>query len=301
MELIKNSAEHYFLIQLEEMREKASHWHCLYFSLSKALSHQDLVSDLKKVSDKIGAARARTDVFAEELQGYLDGEFEGSVCVFSDCDVFAFVHITDPEKLTQLNKIFKTLSAKLSKGFADMDNLSSQFRSYQKLADRKLLSVKRFDAYEVLADTHKIVSLSARRKRRDEPLIMMVEDDRFTAHYTSSILSNEFDLIICRDGEDAVMNYIEKVPDIVFLDIHLPGVTGHEVLEAINAADPDAFVVMLSVDSARDSIISANQKGARKFIKKPFSKERLIETVKSSPFVRELIRSERMSSDQVFH
>ncbi len=301
MELIQNSAEHYFLTKLEELKPDTSNWFCLYFSFSKAVSSSELVSDISSISDKISANRTKTDEFAKNLHETLKERFDGSVCVFADQDVFAFVHVRDKMDQKHLDEVFKSVKAELPKGLSDMDALGAQYQSYQKLADEKFLSEKRYEAYEVLGDTRKVSSISSRRKRREDPLVMVVEDDRFTAHYASTILSSDFDLIVCKDGEEAVQSYIEKAPDIVFLDIHLPGMSGHEVLEAIHTADPEAFVVMLSVDSVRDNIVKATQMGARKFIKKPFTKERLIETVKSSPFVRGMLASDRAGTEQMFH
>ena len=301
MELIQRSAEHYFLTTLEKRKTDASHWYGLYFSLSKALKHHDLVSDLSKLSQKIQTAKAKSDVLAEEVYNALKDQFEGSVCVFADTDIFVFVKAEDKMKKKILDEVFKNIAKKLPSGFSDMDGIGNQFRSYMKLADENLLSAKRMDAYEHMTDENKVASISARRKRRDDPVVLVVEDDRFTAHYASNILSGDFDFVLSRDGEDAVQTYIEHAPDIVFLDIHLPGLTGHEVLQSINAVDPKAFVVMLSVDSVQDNIVRASQMGARKFLKKPFTKERLIETVKNSPYVRELTRSDRAGSETLLH
>ncbi len=125
-----------------------------------------------------------------------------------------------------------------------------------------------------------------RRIKRDEPIILVVEDDRFTATYISGFLK-EFDLIVARSGEEAVLKYIEYAPDAVFLDIHLPGINGHQTLQAIKCADPDAFVVMLSVDTAKSSIMSASENGAVSYLKKPFSRERVLNTLRLSPFIRD--------------
>ena len=301
MELIQQSAEHYFLTTLEKRKTDASHWYGLYFSMSKALKHHDLVSDLSTLSDKIQKAKAKSDVLAEELHNALKDQFEGSVCVFADTDVFVFAKAEDKMQKKVLDEVFKNTAKKLPSGFSDMDAVGSEFRSYMKLADENLLSSKRMEAYEKMIDQHKVSSIPARRKRREAPVVLVVEDDRFTAHYASNILSGDFEFVLSRDGEDAVQAYIEHAPDIVFLDIHLPGLTGHEVLQAINAVDPKAFVVMLSVDSVQDNIVRASQMGARKFLKKPFTKERLIETVKTSPFVRELTRSDRAGSETLLH
>ncbi len=301
MELIQDSAEHYFLTKLDELKKDSGQWHGLYFSFSKQISSSRLVSDISVISEKIEAARSKSKDFAENLHQKLGENFKGSICVFADHDVFAFVNAHDKMDKKLLDEVFKDLGSGLPKGVSDMDSVNNQYKSYQKLADEKLLSAKRYEAYEALADTRKVSSIAARRKRREEPLVMVVEDDRFTAHYASTILSSEFDLIVCKDGEGAVQSYIENAPDIVFLDIHLPGMSGHEVLEAIRAADKDAFVVMLSVDTVRDNIVKATEMGASKFIKKPFTKERLIEAVKSSPFVRKLLASDRAGTEQMFH
>ncbi|MEZ5813931.1 MAG: response regulator [Alphaproteobacteria bacterium] len=301
MDLICGSAEHYFLTKLEELRKDSGQWLGLYFSFSRLVLNSDLVGDLSSLSDKIKAGGKTSRDFAEALHKELAGQFDGGVCVFADHDVFALIRVRSKAEKKVLDGVFKSMASKLPEGLSDMDSLNSQYKSYQKLADEKLLSLKRFEAYEALGDKHKVSSIAARRKRRDEPLVMVVEDDRFTAHYASTILNSEFDLIVCKDGEEAVQAYVENAPDIVFLDIHLPGMTGHEVLEAIYAADRDAFVVMLSVDSVRDNIVKATQMGARKFIKKPFTKERLVKTVKESPYVRALLASDRAGTERMFH
>jgi len=301
VELIKDSAEHYFLTCLDELKDNSNRWFGLFFSMSKTLSHQDLVSDLPMIFDKIETARAKRDVFAEELQAALQDGFDGSICVFTDMDIFVIAHVKDSLAQKALEDVFKKMAARLPAGMSDMDVLGRQMRSYQKLADEKILSVRKFSAYEAMADKHKVSSISARRKRREDPVVMMVEDDRFTAHYASTILSSDFELVMCKDGEAAVKDYIEHAPDIVFLDIHLPGLSGHDVLQSIQAVDSNAFVVMLSVDSVRENIVNASRMGARKFLKKPFTKERLIETVKNSPYVRELMRGDRAGTDQMFH
>lgn len=301
MELIQDSAEHYFLTRLDELKGKPANWCCLYFSMSKLLAHDELIYDLSEIKGRIDAACAQRDVFVEALVTALENRFEGEICVFKDMDVFALVRVETSCSKKALEEVFRAMAKKLPKGMSDMDELCNQARSYQKLADDKILSAKRFESYEKMADKHKVLSISARRKRRDEPVVMVVEDDRFTAYYASTILSTDFDFVLSKSGESAVQDYIEYAPDIVFLDIHLPGLNGHEVLQAINAVDPKAFVVMLSVDSVRDNIMQASTMGARKFLKKPFTKERLIETVKHSPHVRQLMRSDRAGCQQLFH
>lgn len=93
--------------------------------------------------------------------------------------------------------------------------------------------------------------------------------------------------MVARTGEEAILKYIEYAPDAVFLDIHLPGINGHQALQALKAADSEAFVVMLSVDTAKASIMAASENGAVSYLKKPFSRERVLNTLRLSPFIRE--------------
>jgi DNA-binding NarL/FixJ family response regulator len=50
--------------------------------------------------------------------------------------------------------------------------------------------------------------------------------------------------------------------------------------------DPEAHVVMLSVDTVKANIVTATNRGAAGFLKKPFSKERLLAFVEKSPFIK---------------
>lgn len=104
-----------------------------------------------------------------------------------------------------------------------MNTLAGRLRDYQNLADRKVLSARKFDAYVAMADKHKVSSIEVRRKRRHAPLVMVVEDDRFTAHYASTILSTDFDLIVCKDGEEAVQAYIVRAANRCFIEAACAG------------------------------------------------------------------------------
>jgi two-component system, chemotaxis family, chemotaxis protein CheY len=81
------------------------------------------------------------------------------------------------------------------------------------------------------------------------------------------------------DGFEAVEMYNEHQPDLVTMDIVMPGSDGIEALEKILAIDPDAKIVVVSALNQTKVISEAIRKGARDFIAKPFMPEQLIETV----------------------
>ena len=61
----------------------------------------------------------------------------------------------------------------------------------------------------------------------------------------------------------------------LILDINLPDVTGHDLLERILLIDPDAHVIMLSGNADQTNIVQAMSKGAKGFIAKPFELKEL--------------------------
>ncbi|MCK6417606.1 MAG: response regulator [Alphaproteobacteria bacterium] len=257
-----------------------------YFLLSKNLRHEDLIKNPKDIEQKITRSRIASDAFMEEFLNRIGHIRLGFAYLFEDNDVLILAKPETPEQQADLIKAYNHMHADLPADYAAKGNVAGDFYNYQKLADTKMLAAQRFESYRAMCDMNKIESITIRRERRDQPLILIIEDDRFTSAYANSILSREYDLVSARSGEEGIVAYIENAPDIVFLDIHLPGLTGHETLEAIRAVDPKAYVVMLSVDTAKTNIVQATLTGARNFLKKPFSKERLLHTVRTSPYIR---------------
>lgn len=286
MSTITESAEHHFLTMLENIKRNPRGWVALYFSFSKRLDHAALMAKPEMIMDTISASRKEAKAFLDELSRRASGLSEKYAYMFADHDIVMLAHNKNDKDAKLSQQLFAAMSGGLRADFCDYGILENEIYNYQKLADHKLLTCKRYEGYEAMADTARVKSIALRRSRRDHPLVMVVEDDRFTASYAANILNRDFDLILCRSGEEAVAAYAEHAPDIVLLDIHLPGLNGHETLQCIRAMDAEACVWMLSVDTARDNVEQASETGANGFLKKPFSKERLLNTVKASRYVR---------------
>lgn len=73
------------------------------------------------------------------------------------------------------------------------------------------------------------------------------------------------------NGEEALRAYHRHQPDMIFLDINMPGTNGMEVLAEIMANNPAACVVMVSVESSREYVRKAMELGAKSFLVKPVS------------------------------
>jgi len=148
----------------------------------------------------------------------------------------------------------------------------------------KLNKISHEDAFKKL-DKDLISSLTMRREMRDDVEIMIVEDDPFSQKLVSNALNEKYSYSMTADGQGAVMNYIAKAPDVLFLDIGLPDIDGHTVLKKIFELDPHAYVVMFSGNGDKENVMKAIQLGAKGFVGKPFTKDKLFQYLKKSPFV----------------
>lgn len=128
-----------------------------------------------------------------------------------------------------------------------------------------------------------IQSLAKRRRERERIGVALVEDDAFTRNLVSGALKGEFEITSVGDGYNAVAKYPGRAPDILFLDIDLPDVSGLDVLKKILQMDPEAFVVMLSGHSQKENIMKAMELGAKGFVGKPFTKEKLLQYIQKCP------------------
>ncbi len=124
--------------------------------------------------------------------------------------------------------------------------------------------------------TELVSSIAQRRMEREKPCILVVEDDLFSRTLVYKTLNRDYDVATAADGDQAIAEYALKAPDVVFLDIDLPDITGHEVLFKIKEMDSNAFIVMLSGNTDKKNVLSAIQEGAKGFVGKPFSRDKLL-------------------------
>lgn len=135
----------------------------------------------------------------------------------------------------------------------------------------------------------RIAQMQPTRVGRTKPLALLVEDDLFTAKLVKISLEEDFQIIHAETARQAFAYYQRHIPDIVFLDIQLPDGNGLHILEEITAVDPGNYICMLSSHTQREKILEAQNKGAKNFIGKPFTRQRLNEaTQKYFEFRRNL-------------
>ena len=99
--------------------------------------------------------------------------------------------------------------------------------------------------------------------------VLMVDDEEQFRATTKKILDKRgFDTIVAESGEEAI-DKIKENPDVVILDIRMPGIDGHEALKQIKKLKPELPVIMLTGHGAMPSAKEALATGAFDYLSKP--------------------------------
>ena len=112
--------------------------------------------------------------------------------------------------------------------------------------------------------------------------ILVVDDDENVTNMLRRALSFEgYAVATARDGADALKKTLEFAPDLVVLDIMMPGVGGVEVARRLRAGDPQLAILMLTAkDAAADQVIGLDA-GADDYLVKPFALEILTARIRA--------------------
>jgi two-component system nitrogen regulation response regulator NtrX len=113
--------------------------------------------------------------------------------------------------------------------------------------------------------------------------IMIVDDEPSIRTSLEGVLEDEgYKAIAASSGEEALKIMEEEVPDLVFLDIWMPGIDGIETLKRMRELHPGLQVIMISGHGTIETAVSATKLGAFDFIEKPLSLEKTLLTVKNA-------------------
>jgi two-component system, NtrC family, response regulator AtoC len=111
--------------------------------------------------------------------------------------------------------------------------------------------------------------------------VLVVDDEELTLRTVSRGLREEgYEVLTAGSGEDALRVFAVETPDLVLLDIVLPGIDGVEVLRRMRAANPAAIVVMMSAYHMVDRAVEAMKAGAYDYLVKPFHLADLMTTLR---------------------
>ncbi len=121
----------------------------------------------------------------------------------------------------------------------------------------------------LLADDHPVVRLGLRTMLEAEPDLEVVGE--------------------AVDGASAVAAFTEHRPDVVLLDLRMPGMTGPEIITAIRKIAPEANIIVVTTYDADEDVFRAVQAGARGYLLKDTFAEGMLEAIRNVHAGRRLI------------
>jgi two-component system nitrogen regulation response regulator NtrX len=109
------------------------------------------------------------------------------------------------------------------------------------------------------------------------PSVMIVDDEPFILKSLSGILSDEgFEIFTASNGYEALKRIEQEAPDLVLLDIWMPGLDGIETLKEIKKSNPVIQVIIITGHGSIETAVSATKLGAFDLIEKPLSIDKVI-------------------------
>jgi two-component system, NtrC family, nitrogen regulation response regulator NtrX len=130
--------------------------------------------------------------------------------------------------------------------------------------------------------------------------LLIVDDERSIRDALVQVFEYEgHEVRGAADGPEGLAAAAAVRPDVVFLDVKMPGMDGLEVLERIRDTDPAALVVMISGHGTIDTAVEATRKGAYDFLEKPLDTDRLLVTLKRALEFKGLTAHVEALRDQV--
>ena len=131
-----------------------------------------------------------------------------------------------------------------------------------------------------------------------QPRLLLVDDEpRLLSSLYELLRDRGYQLTTASSGSEALAHLSRLRFDLVLLDLRLPDIGGHEIMDFINQKGIDADVIVMSGEVGIDAAIGALKRGAYDYLRKPYAREELLATVANALKGRRLaLENQRMAT-----
>lgn len=278
MLILTQNAYESFSEELNYCRNSDQSWRCaiLKFSLAKNKPYNWFTQAADKINSLIGN--------------------EGTIYLFSDEDIFILSRQVNKKNLDaifkQLQPIFgivpDTIACLLYELPVHLDFLIREL-------DGKKPKEQSVEKPDIVKNTNPLFdpdfqaivkTLKDRRQSRNKAEILVSEDDPFSSRLVCKTIDLSYNSLAAFDGKQTLQSYVFNAPDILFLDLGLPDMDGLDILANIMDADPEAYIVILSGNGSKENVLKAMKVGAKGFIAKPFTREKIFQYIERCPSIQ---------------
>ena len=110
--------------------------------------------------------------------------------------------------------------------------------------------------------------------------VLIVEDTDLNIDLLTQLLEDDYNLLVARDGQEGVAMALEHTPDLILMDVVMPGMNGKELAMRLRSHFAELKVLYMSGYSDNPPVTGDEAQGHTTFLQKPFSPEDLIRMVR---------------------
>lgn len=144
----------------------------------------------------------------------------------------------------------------------------------------RTIEIKLHDLQKNTTNNNEDVDFHELRFGRAHNKFFVIDESSFVRSYLKKALKNAGEVFEFETTEGVAEAYLKELPDVVFTDTHMPGrKDGIQLLEKLVSYDSTAHVVLQSATREKNYVLRAKQLGAKGFLAKPFTVERVQDEV----------------------
>lgn len=271
----------------------------LYRTIKRFLPYDSFVETKEETNEEIQENSERIGII--KRLSFLNTESGMAYCADSEEFYFEMIKMyIDNDRTEELNEHFNNSnwedyritahalkSTSLSIGADDMSAMAKEQEFSVKegrIEDTKAFHCDFMNAYALLLEKLKKVVANEYEEEDSEEAddgsgragyILVVDDDPMNIKIAKHMLEEKYDVGTAQSGTEALESLDRKRPDLILLDLHMPGLSGFDVIDRLKADESykDIPVVFLTADVDRETEVRGFKAGAMDFITKPFMEE----------------------------
>ncbi len=122
--------------------------------------------------------------------------------------------------------------------------------------------------------------------------ILIVDDDKSIRYSLKRMMEEKYFILTAQNGEEALDRVKQSPPDLIIMDIKMPGRNGIDVLKEIRSIDPKSLVIIMTAYGTTETAIEAMKYGAFDYILKPFPIPQMKGLVEKALALRKVMKEE---------